>query len=230
MKQTSLKIDLSTEELQEMVDRYHINDADLFLVEILYQAMRPLLQASLYYEMREGNDKDVIIVVTLGKYLDLLQNLYSEAGAILESYLVECLGMLLLEKGYRLAEEIIEQDIGYSIADFYFPDSEEPKDSGMPGLKEIIDSFGRSGMTSVIYNEAGMLIPKKSVTFCATLCEGEEKKTKSICDQCENLNCENRKMSNEPPRRDSKKLNYGYQKIFGDKANKTNKIKEKQEF
>ena len=241
MKQIVMSIDLSEDELQAMVGRYHFNDTDFFLMEHIYYALQPLLLCKLIYETVDKhdinliNDKSVIIVVTLGKYVDQLQNLYSEAGRVFEAYLVECLCMGILEKAYQRAAEEIYQDTGFYSKEFFFPDVEATGEMGENGLKEIIDLLSQKGMTDVIYNESMMLLPKKSVVFKAVLCENKDAKQHSVCEQCENVNCQNRETKKQMKSENSKnakdtqhensekenvklqEYHYGYQQIFGKK-------------
>jgi len=241
MKQIVMSIDLSEDELQAMVGRYHFNDTDFFLMKNIYYSLHPLLLCKLIYEIADKhgnyltNDKSVVIVVTLGKYVDELQNLYSEAGRVFEAYLVECLCMGILEKAYQSAAEEIYQDTGFYSKEFFFPDVESTGEKGENGLKEIVDLLSQKGMTDVIYNESMMLLPKKSVVFTAVLCETKDSKQHSVCEQCENLNCQNRETKKQLQSENTKngknmqsgnsekenvklqEYHYGYQQIFGKK-------------
>ena len=221
MKQIVLNCQLSDHALENMIRRYHFNDTDFLLSKKIYQRIRSLSEVKVFYkittdiemdrvtdvEINVGHDKSVICVMTLGNALDKLQDEYHALGKELEVYLIECLAMFILEQSYTEFEHVISQETGLCLKQIKFPDIEEKgKDYHLRrghcktqeiSMIEIVDQLSRQGMTDVIYNQAGVLIPKKSVVFYSTLGEShKDVKTDhsaNICEQCSNKECTNRK-------------------------------------
>lgn len=152
-----------------------------------------------------GQQERIAVIVTLGGEFDALQQQYLERECLTESYMLECIGMKLLQIAYGQAAEIIYAATGKWLSDFCFLGESYP----LEWMKEI---FERLKPDSVTYNEAYVLQPKKSVVFFGGLAAERKKSGCHICDRCSNLRCAMRESGHE-------NLNYGFGRIFG--AHKT---------
>ncbi len=238
MKQIVLKRCLSDQELENMIRRYHFNDTDFSLSKSIYQVVRPLSEVKVFYKITDDMkkntqyDKNVICVMTLGNALDKLQDAYHASGKELEVYFIECLSMFILEQAYPDFEEVIRKETGFSLEQIRFPDAEERQQNSDKkpantktqeiGMIEIVDQLSREGMTDVIYNQAGMLVPKKSVVFYSALYKRQKDMkvdhSAKLCEQCPNKKCTNRvvdERSTLEGHTTSVPHHYGYQAIYG---------------
>ena len=125
--------------------------------------------------------------VTLGERIDALQELYTQAGALTEAYMLECLGCALLDKACDQLENMIYQETGLYMQEYDFPGSEIPiqkMQEILQNLSEAIEDF------PISCNEQFVMQPKKSVTFRGGL--GLTRRTRSLCASCTNKDCESR--------------------------------------
>jgi len=221
MKQIGLPVHLTACEQREMAGRYHFGEEALPQIDALYGALLPLVQARAYYDVT-WDGKKVFCAVTLGENIDAMQALYGSVEAVLEEYVLDCLGNALLEQAYGLLGEALCRETGLYLNRYEFPGSQLP----IERVGEIVRILS-AGIDNfpISYNEAYVLLPKKSAVFVGVL---EKRKTEiSMCQSCPNIHCEGRK---EPsgggakwpgpalPGKGAKRgenFSYGYQKIFG---------------
>ena len=114
---------------------------------------------------------------------------------------------------------------------YVFVGEEIPLDGMQKLLAEV---YGRQPAdigqeNDITANEYGVLQPSKSVVFFALLSDNPEQRCQGICMNCGNTECENRmqearqiQVRMEPQEmaaamEPEQKLNYGYQRIFGQK-------------
>jgi len=224
MKRLELSVSLTGGELKELVRRCHFDMAALPQIGALHGALFPLLHTEGIYDISAGaldgyvggispSEKErCLCVVTLGNDFDRLQELYGEAGAVWEEYILECLGNSLLEKAYGQLGRRIWQDTGLFLNAYYFPGSDMPIGAVKDILREL--SAGEEDFP-VSCNEAYTLRPGKSVVFIGGL--GEKKDGCGICDNCRNEDCEYRRVG-AAAGRNRENYSYGYQRIFGGKG------------
>lgn len=211
MKEVSLQIGLSKEEIRSLIGRYHFEDTDLLGMEYLYKAMEPLVRPKVFYEINPvlpffEYDKCVISIVTLGKYVDLLEDIYSSAGNVSEAYRIDCLSLELLNKAYAAIHKIVNDETGQWMEGYDFIGDKYP-------LEKITEILDYSGQKEVTCNAFFALQPKKSVIFAANLTDKREKSNCNVCSRCKNKGCSNRKEDNRA--HSENHLSYGYQSIFG---------------
>lgn len=211
MKEVSLQIGLSKEEIKSLIGRYHFEDTGLLGMEYLYKAMEPLVRPKVFYEINPvlpfiKYDKCVISIVTLGKYVDLLENIYSLAGNVSEAYKIDCLSLELLDKTYAAINKIVNDETGQWVEGYDFIGDRYP-------LEKITEILDYSGQKEVTCNAFFALQPKNSVIFAANLSDKRENSNCNVCSRCRNKGCPNRKEDNRA--RPENNLSYGYQKIFG---------------
>lgn len=183
MKHVRLEPILNGKNIIEILERFRFSEEDEALLISIYAAVRPLIRAEAWYEETETERN---CIVTLGRYVDELEDLYQSAGAISEAYGLECIAMELLNQCYeRLADEF-QRSCGCRIASFAFYGD----DGVFSPMREVLDS---SGQNTVQCSRAGMLKPKKSVVFRAGLAEAAKCGSSNICESCKNRFCPNRK-------------------------------------
>lgn len=153
-------------------------------------------------------------VISLGKGVDELQEIFAQQELLAEMYMVEALSSELLLEAYVAFNLAIAEETRYHVARYHFLGSEEAYP--IEGLPTLLEELG----LPVRCNEACCLIPKKSVAFVAELTEDETVQCRGICTGCDSKNCPNRMtgkknvfsmiadMTDVP-------LSYGYSRIFG---------------
>lgn len=191
-----------------------------------------LPQAALQNEAARSEQKSeamperaALCAVTLGNGIDDMQALYGGAEAVMDDYILECLGSALLEKAYEELAGVLRRETGLFINHYLFPGSQ----TELSQVAEIVGRLSAGGeRIPVSYNTEFVLTPKKSVIFIGIL---EEKKAGcGICTDCPKTDCENRKgqlrHSREKEERakssqtqkslgKDRNYSYGYQRIFG---------------
>lgn len=240
MQTKYLKIELTKEDIELLLSRYHFKDTDFFKVSALYQTLLPLLRTEAAYVRKEQTkeiaEKEFFIVfLTLGKLVDELQDLYSENECVSEAYMIECLAMELLKKAYEEAVREIQKESGKWVAALEFLGDRYPLEL-LPELEKEV------GQTKITYNENFVLSPRKSVVMFLPVTDSQVEDVCHICTNCGNVNCSYREKKREEvfqerdeKYRDSerragtdregteqmktkKAVPYGYQRIFGKKA------------
>lgn len=219
MKQVKLTLNLSQQEIKGTLERYHFSKEDFPVLCSFFLALKPLIDCRAFYEVI-GLDKErpkqlqfveeklfFAAIVTLGKSLDRLQELYLEAQDVSSAYMIECLSLDLLNQAYEKLARRIEAEEGLYISRYEFLGGKYPLDK----TKDIFAYFSQSEVT---YNEAYMLIPQKSVVFLGKLTKESKQTCRHICASCLNKSCINRAaVKNQEEKREF--LPYGYQRILG---------------
>ncbi len=184
MSQVFFLVSLTREERNRMAKRYHFRKTDLSRIEVLYEEALPLVQVQVCYMFQS---QTVLCAVTLGEGFDRLQERYSQAQAVSDTYILECIGSMLLEKAYeQIAAEVL-RETGQFLCRMEFPGSDLP----LAKMQEILQNLAKEeGILPVSCNEYFMLLPKKSVVFLGRL--GKERAAGCICTNCPRKNCESR--------------------------------------
>ncbi len=203
MEHKLITVSLCENELKTICGRYHFRDTDLPLLKEVYQDHLEPCNVSAYFTWDTGNLEKVKVLMTLGKAIDEIQNHYMTISQMSRAYILECLSMELLTKAYKKADEFLHDKTGLWCGSYVFPGS----DDSLEGITELVDSFMQEEIT---YNDAYTLMPKKSVAYIVPM---EEKapvmeRESMLCASCSRHTCENRKQT---------VLNYGYQRIFGER-------------
>lgn len=170
-------------------------------------------------------EKAALCAVTLGSGIDDMQALYGGAEAVMDDYILECLGSALLEKAYEELAGVLRRETGMFLNRYLFPGSQ----TELSQVAEIVGRLSAGGeRIPVSYNTEFVLTPKKSVVFIGIL---EAKKAGcGICADCPKTDCENRKgqlrhsrakeereksSQTQKSRGKDRNYSYGYQRIFG---------------
>lgn len=194
--------------LKEVADKYHYMEKDMSelksVAEAMYSAMEAMAAFDCYQEEQgvEKHNPCCGVVMTLGEGVDQLQDSYTEAGLLTESYMVEAIGGELLLRAYMVLNMWIEKNTSYHVAKYFFLGSE--KEYPIEKLPELL----RQVSLLVGCNERYYMTPKKSVAFYALLTKEEGIRCKGICESCKRYDCQNRSHA-------EKLLPYGYAKILG---------------
>ena len=197
MRQIGLDIGLTEKDLQACASRYHFTEENIGQLHNVYVSMQLLLQCSVEYEAAK-KDNMVICAVTLGRWIDELQDIYERAGKVMSAYMVECLAMEMLTKAYEQTAVILHREMGLWVSGYVFFGDELT-------LEQMADALKNYGAKSVQCNEAYGLIPQKSVVYMAQLTDVRQESTCGICAGCKNTDCPNRQVN----------ATYGMERIFG---------------
>ena len=178
-----LKVSLDEACLQEFVRRYHFNDRDKKEIIRLYRQLSPRVHAEFHYVLEGEN---AVVVMTLGSAFDELQDSYIRKGDINRAYMVDCLGLEIMSQAYDKIDEKLQELTGKYAGGYIFTGVEELPLSETPRLMALL------GQKVVTYNEAFVLMPKKSVLFIAPLFD-EKVEKHDKCAYCSAANCQLRK-------------------------------------
>jgi hypoxanthine-DNA glycosylase len=161
----------------------------------------PQIQA--WYRKEENK---ITTVMTLGGQYDTWISEYEAQKELLKAYAVECYAMGILRKAYESFGEQIYQREGRYIGTLQFLDESQ--------MKEVPKLLQQMGIRSVCCNEALAMVPQKTVVFMTELSNEKQVHCANICEECNQKNCPNRQKS-----KITGVLNYGYQRILGNKEN-----------
>lgn len=202
-KKVELNIRLETEDLYELIKRYHLQGEDLEELQRLNNAIMKVISCKACYQITGFSG---IGIVTLGSEIDRLQESCTSREMLYEALLIDYLSTELLNQAYHQLNEICHEESGYFVKNYLFPGAELP-------IEEIEAICIESGQDILAYNQAYMLIPGKSAVFRIMLTEQREKSFCSVCHSCRKKDCPMRTGLTGDER--TSRLNYGYQKIFG---------------
>ncbi|WP_242839094.1 cob(I)yrinic acid a,c-diamide adenosyltransferase [Butyrivibrio sp. MC2021] len=178
-----LNVSLDEACLQEFVRRYHFNDTDKKEIIRLYRQLSPRVHAEFHYVL-EGDG--AVVVMTLGTAFDELQDSFIQKGDINRAYMVDCLGLEIMSLAYDKIDEKLHELTGKYAGGYVFTGVEELPLSETPRLMALL------GQKVVTYNEAYVLLPKKSVLFTVPLYD-EKIEKHDKCAYCSAVSCQLRK-------------------------------------
>lgn len=220
------QIRLQEEQYRVMLERYHFRQTDAEQLRCLGVILEQLAGPVMYFapcnviengrnsgihmlaghaqcggtaEWKEG--MQLAVLVSLGNKVDALQNEYVRRERLTEGYMIECIGMELLQTAYEKVAEIIRQKYGLWMSGFEFLGDRYP----LEWTKDLFHVLQPEGIT---YNQAYMMTPKKTVAFLTALRQERKESYCHVCESCSNLQCPNRQKL-------TSHMNYGYQRIFG---------------
>ena len=171
--------------LETVLCRYHFPKKEKETMKQVAAALEETVrrQAGFWWDVRE-NTEAASVAVTLGDGVDRLQEEYTKQGRLLECYMAETLADELLLSLYPKVNARITQKTGRRVARcrFYGSDAFYP-------LEEMKKAPVLCGLREVVCNEAGCLLPKKSVVFWAELTGKEGTVCEKICAGCGQKGC-----------------------------------------
>ena len=189
-----------TEQEQEEASIRHkfLSEEEKLIFRMVYEEMQQV-QKFVSYEKKEGEKR--IVVASLGKQIDELQNQYMAQGEYLKAYGIDCLAMEILMKFYEMIKEEFRKT-GYFIKEMLYPGEQVP-------IEQMKFLFQKTKPLEISYNKQFLMEPKKSIAMIVVLTKEKQKACQTICDGCKNKTCAARRN-----RRESAKKTYGYQRIF----------------
>ncbi len=180
--------------LKKLCVQSHFETKDYASMRQVNATLRRIVMAKAWFHLEEDGS-GATWIVTLGEAVDQLEEDYQSNGEFLKSYQLQCIAMALLEKSYQELGGYFTEHYGKQIRRYCFPGSELP-------LIWMDEALKKSGQSVVHCNEAYMLLPKKSVVFYVEF-EPEnvgetggnhvEKQERLLCQNCNNLSCQNRR-------------------------------------
>ncbi|WP_022756094.1 hypothetical protein [Butyrivibrio fibrisolvens] len=177
-----VEVSLDENCLSDLIRRYHFNDNDKKDIVRLYKLLYPRVHAIFHYVIEKGS---IYVIASLGRGIDSLQDSFLKKGDIQKAYIIDCLGIQLLEKVYEGIDDRIHELTGMYVGDYTFVGDER-----LP-LQTMPDIMRKLGQKKIRYNNAYVLTPKKSVLFKAGLSKDKVHKS-DMCSMCGNKDCANR--------------------------------------
>lgn len=187
-----INISLDNNDLCLLIDRYHFRNCDFEHLRDLYGALIPLIEPGAYYCINHCNeqidfDEYAACIVTLGDGIDKLQELYSDRELLEEAYMIECIGMELLSKAYKVLIKELESITGKYVSRLEFL-------GDTYSLELLPNLFEQINPENISYNSYLQIIPSKSVSLLLPLSmEGTTNELCSVCLTCKNKTCAMRK-------------------------------------
>ncbi len=187
------EITLDNEEIEELAAKYHFNNVDTEDIQSVYQEMKAVVKPIIYYEIA-GVDKKLsfveyekymVVIASLGRSIDQLQETYMESEKILRAYIIECISLVMLQKLYQSLAIVINNKERLWVKTYDFLGDKY-------SINMTEDIFSLLRPEDIVYNDALMLNPKKSVVYIAELTDNRDNSNCNICSNCKNWNCPNR--------------------------------------
>lgn len=179
-------IEVSLDEgcIDAFIRRYHFNDNEKAEIIRIYRKIAPRVHAIFHHIIEEDEEgkKSALVVASLGRAIDEFQNNLLEKGNIQEAYIVDCLGLDLLSLAYEKIDEKLHESTGLYAGGYQFAGSD-----GF-SLESIPEAMKKLGQKKIRYNDAFVLVPKKSVVFRTQLFEKQQEKH-SKCSSCSAEKC-----------------------------------------
>lgn len=193
LKQIGLQISFTKEERRKIQKKYHFEERDSQRFDWMVELLGSVVRAKAWYRIcREKEIEELpcscyaAVIVTLSEYSDRLIALESEAGNLLDAYMLDCIALEFLQKAYRQTAQQIYQETQLWQGERYFFGEQLP----LEYLPSILETFPN---IPVQLNSSGMIIPIKSVIYFAELVEEPEEGMDDICFACKNQECIYRK-------------------------------------
>lgn len=198
MQQIKIELELTKTDLENCARRYHFTEENTEQLQRVYASMQLLLECYLEYEklealfeegeenpQKEKGEEKIFCAVTLGPWIDEMQEIYQRAGQVMTAYMAECIAMELLSKAYEKAATFLYEEYGLWVAKYEFYGEER-------GLKQMAEDIKTYQIKHVRCNGAYQLLPQKSVVFQVILTHEKEERICNICESCGALHCPNR--------------------------------------
>lgn len=178
-----LKVSLDDACFGDFLRRYHFDEKDKIDVLRLYKQVKPRVHAEFHYVLTDDNGvSKALVVVTLGQAFDEYQESFLNRGDIHKAYILDCLGLEMLWAAYDEIDRKLYELTGLYAGDYIYAGDDALPITKLPAL------MGLLGQKQITYNDAYVLIPKKSVVFEAPLFSTRIEKY-ARCASCSNVNC-----------------------------------------
>ena len=179
-----IEVSLDENCFDAFIRRYHFNDSDKLEIIRTYRKIAPRVHAIFHYvlEKDKNGNEFALVVASLGRAIDEYQNIFLSKENIQQAYIVDCLGLDLLSLAYEKIDEKLHESTGLYAGGYQFAGSDD-----FP-LESIPEAMKKLGQKKIRYNDAFVLVPKKSVVFRTQLFEKPQEKH-SKCSSCSAEKC-----------------------------------------
>lgn len=195
----NLTPEFTADDWKEFCDRFHFPPTDLPHIQSIYGALLPLVECYAYYSLDQ--DLDAVSLpnyaygfVTLGNGTDELSDLYLNHEQIQETYIVDCLSLVLLSNAYEEFAQVIEDQTDLYLTELSFLGDTYSLDL----LPQIYKNLAPD---TIEITEGNMLRPLKTATLILRLDTAKPEDRKQLCNTCatcKNYSCPSRKASASP--------------------------------
>lgn len=209
-------------EIEELViEHYHFSSQDRESIKLLLEAVAPLIDIRANYKWHETMEK-WLVFMTIGSAFDRFQMVYSDAGCLKETYILECIGLELLSAAFEVFGISLQNETDQWIEKMEFLGDTYPLEL----LPELYQYIYDDEDAQITYNEQLMLLPAKSVVFFLPMSQNpKEGNPCKVCNHCSNKACvfrredgktsEKRAVIEQYLQKEQKAYTYGMQRIFG---------------
>ncbi|WP_292211256.1 cob(I)yrinic acid a,c-diamide adenosyltransferase [Butyrivibrio sp.] len=179
-----IEVSLDENCFDAFIRRYHFNDSDKLEIIRTYRKIAPRVHAIFHYvlEKDKNGNEFALVVASLGRAIDEYQNMFLSKENIQQAYIVDCLGLELLSLAYDKIDEMLHEKTGLFAGGYQFAGSD------VFPLEELPEAMKKLGQKKIRYNDAYVLLPKKSVVFRTPLYKEKQEKH-SRCSGCSAKNC-----------------------------------------
>ena len=171
---------------RQILPRYHFQEKEEDLIRSLTKQLYQVLDSATYFACKSPREENrLAVLVTLGSGVDHLQEAYTKAGQLTEGYMIECIAMKLLKNAYEQAADKIYSHYGRWAGRFEFLGEAVP-------IEALEEMFTILEPKEISYNQAYMLMPKKTAAFFTTLTENRQTAYCNFCQTCSHVKCVHR--------------------------------------
>lgn len=189
MKQITLKVEFTLEDQERIRERYHFEKKDKDHLYQMVGLLGSLVRAKAWYKVCQAGEIEgipyrnyVVVLVTLSEYIDRLIALESEAGNLLDAYMLDCIALEFLDIAYQQVADKIYKETQLWQGGYQFPGEQIPLEL----LPLILEKFSDVPVT---LHSSGMMSPVKSVVYLAKLVSERQDSNCCICLSCKNQTC-----------------------------------------
>lgn len=209
-----INLALDNNDLEVLISQFHFPKEDKNKLSFMYETVLTLLDGMIIYDNAKGKIESIeyedffVAIVTLGSGVDELIELYLAHEKVYEAYIVDCIGLKLLSKGYEILVREVENISNKQVIKLDFPGDKYP----VGVIEDIVDYLSPEGIEITDNNmlnplkSAGIILPLGKVDM-----EDRISKICNSCENCSNVNCAIR-LKSKPTA-----YNYGYARIFNKK-------------
>ena len=187
---------IAASDWKEFCSRFHFSADDIPVINAIYTALSPLVDAYAYYSLEQDISEITLPhyaygFVTLGNGVDEMVDLYLKHEQIKEAYIIDCISMMLLSNAYEDFAHIVEQQSGLHLTELSFLGDEYP-------LELLSQMYEQLSPDNIRITDGQMLRPLKTATLILSLDTEKKTNIKQLCNTCRtcrNFSCPSRKSS-----------------------------------
>lgn len=189
------QVNLSDRDVDNLVKKYKYRPADKYMIESVYKTIENVIKPIVYYKVLDDmngyeyfhsqdnkNKRLAIVAVTMGQYIDRLQDIFSDASDLFTASIIDNLSLEIMMKVYSVMAGDISKKYGLWLEKYIFVGD------GMQieHMNTIMDELKPK---EIECNAAYNLIPAKSVVFAAQLSDKVHGDV-NLCGNCSNKRCQ----------------------------------------